>query len=246
MVPASKAPKVTILIPIYNEEYSIAQVVWDVNKTMESTRYSFEILVVDDCSSDRTVLRIPSLWNLRLVRRLYRGGSGACRRTGIEDARGEIIVMIDGDDSYNAEDIPNLLRLFPEYDQVNGKRIRETGRFTWLRIPVKAVINKIACILTRENIPDLNTGMKAFKRDLMLKYIDLIPDRFSCVSTMTLVFLKNGHNVTYIPVKYFERRGQSKFHPIKDTFRYLKTVLKICIFFRRQYERSRPTENDSR
>ena len=235
MVQISTAPYVTILIPVFNEEYSIAQVVWDVHRTMEDTDYSYEILVVDDCSTDRTVLRIPELKKLRVVRRLFRGGSGACRKEGIQEARGPIIVMIDGDDSYNAEDIPKLLDYIPACDQVNGKRLRETGKLTWLRIPVKAVINKIACVLTGEKIPDLNTGLKAFKRSIMMNYLDLIPDRFSCVSTMTLVFLKNGNKVKYVPCKYFVRRGQSKFHPIKDTYRYIRTIFKIYLFFRRQH-----------
>lgn len=230
-------PDVTILIPAYNEEQSIEQVVLDVSKVMELENYAYEILVVNDDSWDRTVLRLPEISKLRRVFRFTKGGSGAARKTGIKEAHGKVIVMLDADNSYDARDIPKMLELFPEYDMVNGARVREVGNLTWLRKPVKWVIGKVGCWVARHDIPDLNTGLKAFKKDIMMQYLDIIPDRFSCVSTMTLAFIMNGYKVKFIPVKYFERVGKSKFHPIKDTLRYLKTVLKIGLFFRRKNAR---------
>jgi hypothetical protein len=102
----------------------------------------------------------------------------------------------------------------------------------WLRRPAKWIIRQLACYLTGRKIPDLNTGMKAFKREAMLPWLWAVPDGFSCVTTMTLAFLTNGHAVKYVPIEYRPRIGRSKFHPLKDTLAYLNTVVRIVSYFR--------------
>ena len=224
--------QVTILIPCYNEERSIAHVINDISTVMQKTDYVYEIMVVDDSSTDRTLLRIPEVPHLRVVVRSNRAGSGAARKTGIRAALGSIIVMLDGDDTYDARSIPRLLHWFPKYDQVNGMRTTEEGGMKMLRRPVKWAIRKFASVLTGHDIPDLNTGFKAFKREQMLKYEHIIPNGFSCVSTMSLAFITNNHKVKYIPTTYYERIGRSKFNPIQDTFRYIRTIIRVVYYFR--------------
>ena len=222
---------VSIVIPVYNEEEAISGVILEVEKAMKSTSYSYEILVVDDHSTDGTC-EAAKREGVRVIRRTIRGGSGASRRTGIREATGEVIVMLDGDGSYTASDIPKLLSHFPEYDQVNGARTSEQGSLKWLRTPAKWLIRKLACYLTSTPIPDLNTGLKAFKKDIMMKYLWVLPDGFSCVTTMTLAFLTNGYAVKYVPTEYRKRIGCSKFHPVKDTLAYLATVLRMVMYFK--------------
>jgi len=106
------------------------------------------------------------------------------------------------------------------------------GSLPWLRLPAKWLIRKLASYLTGHKIPDLNTGLKAFKRQTMLEWLWVVPDGFSCVTTMTLAFLTNGYAVKYVPVEYRPRIGKSKFHPIKDTLSYLATVLRMVLYFR--------------
>ncbi|MCX7624821.1 MAG: hypothetical protein N2Z21_01190, partial [Candidatus Sumerlaeaceae bacterium] len=74
--------------------------------------------------------------------------------------------------------------------------------------------------------------LKAFKRSIMLKYLWVLPDGFSCVTSMTLAFLTNGYRVLYIPTPYHPRIGKSKFHPLSDTANYLATVVRLCTYFR--------------
>jgi polyisoprenyl-phosphate glycosyltransferase len=140
--------------------------------------------------------------------------------------------MLDADGSYPAGSIPELLRWFPAYDQVNGARTSEQGTLPWLRRPAKWFIRRLACYLTGHRIPDLNTGLKAFKREAMLEWLWVVPDGFSCVTTMTLAFLTNGYAVKYVPTAYRPRIGKSKFHPIHDTLAYLATVLRMVLYFR--------------
>src|SRR3989338_3111290 len=222
---------VTVMLPAYNEEQAIGKVIDDIHRAMKDTQYRYEILVVDDHSEDRTV-EIAQAKNARVVKRVFRGGSGASRRTGILAAEGEIIVMLDADGTYEAPDIPKMLAFFPDYDQVNGARTSEQGTLKLLRAPAKWFIRKLACYLTRVNIPDLNTGLKAFKKSIMKKYLWVLPDGFSCVTTMTLAFLANGYAVKYIPSEYHPRIGQSKFHPVKDTYAYIHTVIRMVMYFK--------------
>jgi glycosyltransferase involved in cell wall biosynthesis len=222
---------VSVIIPAYNEEAAIGPVIDEVRAAMDGAGYRYEILVVDDASTDRTA-KAARAKGVRVVERPVNGGSGSCRKTGILTAHGEIAVMLDGDGSYTAADIPKLLAQMPAFDQVNGARTSEEGTLKWLRAPAKWLIRKLACYLTRMRIPDLNTGLKAFRRDVMLEYLWVLPKGFSCVTTMTLAFLCNGYSVKYVPTAYKKRIGRSKFHPIKDTASYLGTLLRMVMFFR--------------
>lgn len=224
-------PYVSIVLPAYNEEEAIGKVIDDLRKVMEDTNYTYEILVIDDHSDDQTGA-IAEKKKARVIRKPFTGGSGASRRVGILNAEGEIIVMLDADGSYEASTIPEMLKYFPEYDQVNGARTSEQGTLKFLRTPAKWVIRKLACYLSGTQIPDLNTGLKAFKKDIMRKYLWVLPEGFSCVTTMTLAFLTNGYAVKYIPTAYHKRIGKSKFHPVKDTVNYVNTVVKIVMYFR--------------
>lgn len=224
-------PRVTVVLPSYCEEEAIAKVIDDIRVAMKASAETFEILVVDDCSRDKTA-DIAEAAGVRVIRRIVQGGSGASRRTGIKEARGEIIVMLDADGTYEAGDIPKLLEYIPAYDQVNGARTSEKGTLRILRTPAKWFIRQFACYLTSTHIPDLNTGLKAFKKDVMKRYLWVLPNGFSCVTTMTLAFLANGHPVKYIPTEYHTRIGKSKFHPLKDTLAYINTVVRMIMYFR--------------
>lgn len=235
-VPA--AYQVTVLLPAYNEELAIRRVLGDVVAAMSELDVAYEIVVVDDASTDATAELAQQFadecWAapVRVIRSVENRGAGAARKTGVRTARGEVIVMLDADGTYPAEAIGQLLAHFPAYDQVNGARTSEQGTLPWLRRPAKWFIRQLACYLTGFSIPDLNTGLKAFKREAMLPWLWVVPNGFSCVTTMTLAFLTNGYAVKYVPVEYRPRIGRSKFHPLHDTLAYLATVLRMVLYFR--------------
>lgn len=222
---------VSIVLPCYNEEEAIVPVMEAVRAVMDKLDRPYEILVVDDCSTDNTVA-LAEAHGARIVRHVENQGSGASRRTGTIHARGEIIVMLDADGTYEPRSIPKMLSFFPRYDQVNGARTSEKGTMRLLRTPAKWLIRQLAIYISGHQIPDLNTGLKAYKRDVMLRYLWVLPDGFSCVTSMTLAFLCNGHPVKYIPTPYYKRIGVSKFHPIKDSAKYITTILRVITFFR--------------
>lgn len=237
-VEAATRTKLTVLLPAYNEELAIGPVLAEVVEALAELDGSYEILVVDDASTDCTAEVAEQFaqdcWQcpIRVIRCPENRGAGAARKVGVREARGEIVVMLDADGSYPAECIRELIAHFPAYDQVNGARTSEQGTLPWLRRPAKWFIRMLACYLTGCRIPDLNTGLKAFKRDRMLPWLWVVPNGFSCVTTMTLAFLTNGYAVKYVDVPYRPRIGKSKFHPIKDTWAYLATVLRMVLYFR--------------
>lgn len=221
---------VSIIIPAYNEEKAISTVLNDIQKTMSASKYRYDVTVVDDYSEDNTA-NLATEAGAQIIRTPMQSGSGAARKLGIQHAKGDIIVMLDGDGTYTVGDIPKLLEFFPAYDQVIAARTSEQGTLKFLRKPAKWFIKALAGYLVNTKIPDLNSGLRAFKKDVMAKYLWLVPDGFSCVSTITMSFLSNKHRVKWVPSEYKKRIGKSKFHPIKDTYNYIITIIKLVMLF---------------
>lgn len=229
--PPEASVQVSVVIPAYNEEASIGRDLAQVRKAMLSFAGTWELLVVDDGSTDRTG-DLAREAGAVVVRHAANRGTGAARKTGVRHARGAIVVMTDADGTYPNEEIPALLSHFPEYDQVIGARRVERGTMRPLRWMAKGILRLIASRLTGVPIPDPNSGLRAFKRDTMVRYLYLLPDGFSSVSSMTLVFLLTGHRVLFVPIDYFKRVGRSKFRPVRDTYRYLLSVLRLVAYFK--------------
>lgn len=222
--------KISIIFPAYNEEKAIVQVLDETVKVMRESGHDFEIIVVDDGSTDKTA-KIARNKEVRIIRHKVNKGSGAARKTGILNAEGDIIVMLDADGTYPAKSIPELLKYTPEYDQVIGARNREEGTFRIIRQPTKWLLFKLASYLAKTKIPDLNSGLRAFRKDVALKYLYLVPDGFSCVSTITLMFICNGYSVKFIPIEYYKRIGKSKFQALIGTRDLIFTIIRITMHF---------------
>ena len=144
------------------------------------------------------------------------------------------MVWTDADMTYPNERIPELVQMLEKdamLDQVVGARTSEAGTHKLLRVPAKWFIRKLAERLTNSQIPDLNSGLRAFRRQVALPYLRLLPPGFSCVTTITLAFLSNQHDVRYVPIEYAKRSGTSKFHFVTDAYRYILQVLRMVMYF---------------
>ncbi|MFC4865777.1 glycosyltransferase family 2 protein [Streptomonospora arabica] len=232
------APDVTIVLPCFNEQDHVVKEVERVCAAMDASHHSYELLAVDDASTDNTLALLreaePLFPRLRVLAFGHNGGAGTVRRIGTRRARGRIVVWTDADMTYPNERIPELVDLLaanPDIDQVVGARTQESGTHRLLRVPMKWLIRKLAERLTNTRIPDLNSGLRAFRREVSLPYLRLLPPGFSCVTTITLAFLSNQHLVHYIPIDYAKRSGTSKFHFVRDAYRYLLQVLRMVMYF---------------
>jgi glycosyltransferase involved in cell wall biosynthesis len=229
---------VTVVLPCYNEQDHVLLEVERITAAMDASEFSYELLVIDDKSTDGTlaVLReaLPRFPHMRLMPFRVNGGSGTARRIGTREAYGRIVVWTDADMTYPNERIPEFVRHLvddPGVDQVVGARTTEEGSHKFLRVPAKWVIRKVAEKLSSTKIPDLNSGLRAFRREVSLPYLRLLPPGFSCVTTLTMSFLSNQHPVEYLPIDYAKRAGTSKFHFTKDAYRYILQVLRMVMYF---------------
>lgn len=231
-------PKVSVVLPCFNERDHVVAELERITAALDASGLAYEVLAVDDASTDGTLevlreneARFP---HVQVIAFRRNGGSGTVRRIGTQLARGEIVVWTDADMSYPNERIPELVQVLlddPSYDQVVGARTSEEGSHKWLRLPAKWLIRKIAERLSNQRIPDLNSGLRAFRRQVSLPYLRLLPAGFSCVTTITLAFLSNQHDIKYLPIDYAKRAGKSKFHFTRDAYRYILQVLRMVMYF---------------
>ncbi len=223
---------VSIIIPAYNEAGSIRDVVGKIHETLAKSGSEYEIIVVDDGSSDGTAAKLVGQSALILTHPENKG-YGASLKTGIRSAKGDVIVIMDADGTYPPEMIPELLSGMDEgYDMVVGARTGRDVNIPLFRRPAKFILKKLADYLSETKIPDLNSGLRAFRKELAIKYFHLLPSGFSFTTTITLALLSDGYNVKYIPINYLVRaRGKSKIRPIKDFSNFFLLIIRVICYF---------------
>lgn len=224
---------VTVVLPAYNEAGHILQEIDRIRAALGASRFTFEILVIDDGSNDGTSSVVDGEPDVRLIRFPSNRGSGTARRIGTQEARGRIVAWTDADLTYPNEQIPAFVEYLEREGahQVVGARRTEEGTMRPLRVPAKWAIRRLAEYLTASKIPDLNSGLRVFRRSDALPYLRLLPSGFSCVTTITLAYLSSGLRVDYLSIDYAKRAGRSHFHPIKDAYRYILQVIRMVMLF---------------
>ena len=222
---------ISVVLPVYNEKGHLRAEIDRIRAALEASKYSFELIVVDDGSSDGSEKELPGIPGITLITHGKNQGSGAARRTGTTAARGRVVVWTDVDMTYPNDLIPQLVDSMEGFDHVVGWRQTEEGTLKWLRTPAKWVIRKLASFLSETDIKDLNSGLRAFRRDVAMQYVHELPKGFSCVTTLTMSFLGNGYSVGFFPIEYFPRAGRSKFHWLKDTRRYILQVIRMTLSY---------------
>ena len=160
------------MLPVYNEAEHLRQEVDRIRAAMDAPQYTYEIIVVDDGSSDDSGEVAASIEGIRFLHFLQNRGSGSARKAGTKAARGRVTVWTDVDMTYPNDTIPQLVKELDGYDQVVGARTTEEGTVKALRVPAKWLIRKLASFLTSTNIPDLNSGLRAFRTDVARQYLN--------------------------------------------------------------------------
>lgn len=222
---------ISIVIPVYNEAEVVASVLDNILLHIKEIQdFNFEIIVVNDCSTDNTLDILNTYQGIKLISNAYNLGYGASLKRGIKEARGEWIFIVDADGTYPIDRLRDFLNYTNDYDMIVGARTTSENKTPWLRRPAKKFLNHFASWLVNFNIPDLNSGMRMFRRDLCLEFWNLYPQKFSFTSTITLAFIKNNYLVKYIPIDYYERVGKSSISPW-NFFSFLSLVFRIAFYF---------------
>jgi glycosyltransferase involved in cell wall biosynthesis len=220
---------VSVVLAVYDERGHVKEEIDRIRNALEASPYSYEIIAVDDGSTDGSGEELRQIDGIRLIQFQQNRGSGSARKAGTRAARGRVVVWTDVDMTYPNDEIPLLVKEMDGWDQVVGARRTEAGTIKALRVPAKWFIRRLASYLVQRTIPDLNSGLRAFRRDVAMQFLHLLPAGFSCVSTLTLAFLANGYSIKYVPIDYQPRAGRSKFHWWSDTQRYLTQVVRMIL-----------------
>ena len=224
-------PEVSVVLPVYNEINHLDAELERIRVAMEASGHTYEIVVVDDASTDGSAERLAQIPWIRLIAFRSNRGPGAARKIGTEASRGSIILWTDVDMSYPNDQLPELIDALQGHDQVVGARTTEEGSHKIARVPAKWLIRRLAEWLSSTKIPDLNSGFRAFRKDVVHQFLHLLPDGFSHVTTVTMVFLANGYSIRYVDIPYAKRSGKSKFRFVADTRLYLQQVTRMVMMW---------------
>lgn len=235
MTTNKKQINVSIVIPCYNEAGGVADSLNEVCKALRK-HDDFEIITVNDGSLDETpaILDKYAAHNsfVRVIHNESNIGYGGSLKRGIREAKGDVIVITDSDGTYPASFIPELLEELKKYDMAVGARIGQNVQVPLVRRPAKWVLLCYARWMARADIKDLNSGLRAFRKQDALRFFPLLPEGFSFTSTITLAMHVNSMRVAYLPINYRKRIGQSSIRPMRDTLAFFSLILRTTMYFR--------------
>jgi len=223
--------EVSIIIPAYNEKEGITHVIESLRLLKEKHGPRWEIIVVDDGSTDGTSEMVRKFEDVILIQHPLNRGYGAAIKTGMRHAKYNTLVISDADGTYPVSDIPKLIAQLSKSDMVVGARHSNSSNIPMSRRPAKWMLNKLANYLTGTKIPDLNSGLRVMKKDIVMNYVHLLPDGFSFTTTITLAMLTNNYRVEFVPIEYKIRSGKSKIRPIRDTMNFIQLIIRTVLYF---------------
>jgi len=223
------AAPVSVILPAYNEAQAMHGQLAAIHDALNGYGAPYEIVVVDDGSRDGTA-EAALCCAARVVQQVENRGYGAALKMGISAAEHDCIVIIDADGTYPADQIPKLLELMNDADMVVGARIGAVVHVPRLRRPAKWILTRVAERVAGRSIPDLNSGLRAFRRSCAQQYFPLLSNQFSFTSTLTLAYLTDGYRVLYHPINYYPRIGQSKIVPF-HFMEFMVLLMRTAILF---------------
>lgn len=218
--------QLSVIVPAYNE----AEVIGSVLDQLLRMKQIYEIIVVNDGSSDDTAAVVSQYSDVRLINHPHNLGNGAAVKTGIRAATGDYILLMDGDGQHPPADIPRLLEDAEQYDMIVGARTRESDS-KWHRDLANRVFNAYASYIVSAPVADLTSGFRLVRTRIARNFLYLLPNKFSYPSTLTIALFRAGYAVKYVPFAAPARTGQSKINPLKDGFRFLLTVTRLATLF---------------
>jgi len=221
---------VSIVIPAYNEELAVRETVVELRQMFDVTDIEAEIIIVDDGSKDNTA-REAKAAGARVIQHRSNRGYGASLKTGILAASNEIIAITDADGTYPAKYLPEMLAELEHADMVVGSRTGADVHIPLSRKPAKWFLRVMANYVSNTRIPDLNSGLRVFRRGVAVQYFAILSDQFSFTTTITLALLCDKYAVTYLPIDYRKRKGKSKIMPW-DASSFAVLILRVAMLFR--------------
>lgn len=223
----------SVVIPAWNEKAAIVDTVARATRTLKEAGIEpSEIIVVDDGSFDETGKLAREAGATTVIRHPHNVGYGRSLKDGISAARYPAIAITDADGTYPIEDLPALFAMYNEgYDMVVGARGGKHYRESIIKSPMRWVLRAIVEWTAGRKIPDINSGLRIFSRDLTISHFNRLCDTFSFTTSMTLAYMMKGRFVGYRDIKYFQRVGKTRVRLFRDSVRTLQYVIEACVYF---------------
>jgi glycosyltransferase involved in cell wall biosynthesis len=222
---------ISVIIPAYNEEQTIAETVQACQRELSKTGQPYETLVVDDGSSDKTA-EIAEAAGARVIRHLNNLGYGRSLKDGIRAATYDTIVITDADGTYPIDQIPSLVQAYREgFNMVVGARQGKNYSESIKKGALRFILKRLVEFTAGRKIPDINSGLRIFSRREAVPYFNYLGDAFSFTTSITLAYMMNKKFMKYIPINYEKRTGKTKVHLFRDSLRTLECIVEAILFF---------------
>jgi glycosyltransferase involved in cell wall biosynthesis len=217
-------PVLSIIIPAFNEERTIRVVLDRVKRTLKNLPEGFEIIVVDDGSTDMT-LEIAQTVGIKVIKKGSTAGYGSALKTGLFQAKGRYLAFLDADNTYPPESIPLMLREARNGYLVVGSRfLGRQNNMSLIRKFGNVFFAILTTFFTGKHVTDTGTGLRVFGRPI-LKILKDLPDGLDFTPAMTLKAILSGFPYKEIPISYGQRDGNSKLHIVNDGWRFLTAII---------------------
>jgi len=229
-IKTNKINYLSIIVPVYNEAGVIISTLDKLKDIIGNFKMKTEIIVVNDGSTDDTGKLLKNYSDIRLIDRHINRGYGFSLKEGIKEARGDWIIITDADGTYPLEVLPLLVEAADDVDMVIGERSNKANISILNRL-AKVFLRILIYCLTYIWISDMNSGLRLFRKELVLKYKSIIPDGFSFTTTITVACMIENYKVKFIPISYSKRVGKSHIRPLRDFLAFIILILRIVTFF---------------
>ena len=224
----------SIIIPAYNEEESLKLYLPKLINFCELNK--FQLIIVDDGSKDKTLdlcnMYADTSEIINVVSHKVNKGYGGAIKTGIETATTKYIITIDADGQHNFKDVENLYKeiQLSNADMIVGSResYKDKSKFRGFG---KKIIRGFANLLMKIEVYDINSGMKIYRTELAIKYINLCPDGMSYSDTILLVFINFRHKVLEIPISINDRISGVSTIGAMTAIETIREIFNIIILF---------------
>ena len=227
-------PRFSVIVPCHNEQGAVAGTIAELRASLRDAG-PYELVLVDDGSTDGTAGELTQAQSqdasLKIVTHRRNRGYGAALKSGIRHTSSELIVITDADGTYPNNRIPELLALASDSDMVVGARTADDVEYPLIRRIPKVFLKAYAVWVAGQDIPDLNSGLRVFRRAAVERFLNILPDGFSFTTTISLAMLTNHYIVRYVPIGYSARIGKSKIKPFQDTLKFFQLILRTGMYF---------------
>ncbi len=224
----NKSIKISVIIPVYNEEQGVETSIANLKRTMEKIGPEYEIIAVNDGSTDKSRTIIEKISGVKIINHPHNKGYGASLKTGTRNAKYDWLLFYDADGQHKPEYIEEFIKHTADYDIIAGARQGYQGPL--IRQPGKRLLHWVANYLAETKIPDLNCGLRLVKKEYFIKHDHLFPNNFSLSTTSTLAFLREGLSMKYVPVTINKRQGKSSLK-FSDGFKTLLLITRLIMLF---------------